>query len=109
MFLHPDDEADEYGDGYGSNERARAHASMTIMARSQGLIGGKGEALEKAKHFTKNGKQVVLFGSPVYSDLDAVMGYKWRMVFVGNAEAVRKFMDDTLRDNGEDLQVEVLK
>lgn len=112
MFLqHPDDRADEMGDGYGSNERARAHASCTIQARANGLIGGKAEALAKAKHFVKDGKQAVLFGAPRYSELDAVMGYKWSLVFVGNAEAVQKFLNKTLGDTGEgdDLQVEVVK
>lgn len=111
MFQHPDDRADEMGDGFGSNERARAHASMTIQARAAGLIGGKSAALEKAKRFVKNGIQAVLFGAPRYSELDAVMGYKWSLVFVGNAEAVRKFLDKTLGESGEgeDCMVEVVK
>ena len=106
---HPDDRADDFGDGYGSNERARAHASMTMMARASGMIGGKGEAQAKAKHFVKDGKQAVILGSPRYSELDAVMGYKWSLVFVGNADAVTKFLDKTLGDDGNDLQVEILK
>jgi len=112
MFLqHPDDRADDFGDGYGSNERARSHAFMTQMARANGLIGGKSDTLDKAKRFVKNGIQAVLFGAPRYSELDAVMGYKWSLVFVGNAEAVKKFLNKTLGDTGEgeDLQVEVVK
>lgn len=107
MFLqHPDDRADEMGDGYGSNERARAHQNMTMMARAEGVIGGKAEAKAKAKPFLKNGMQAVLIGVPRYNELDAVMGYKWSLDFVGNAEAVQKF----LNKNGDDeIQVEVIK
>jgi hypothetical protein len=105
---HPDDRADEAGDGFGSNERARAHASMTLMARAQGKIGNKSAVLEKARHFVKNGMQAVLFGSPQFSDLDAVMGYNWGLVFVGNAEAVRKFLDKALGDDDE-VQVDIVK
>lgn len=108
FLQHPDDRAEEMGDGFGSNERARAHASMTMVARATGQIGGKNEAIAKAKHFVKNGIQAVLFGAPRYSELDAVMGYKWSLVFVGNAEAVKKFLDKTTGD-GEDLQVEIFK
>lgn len=108
MFeLHPDDAADLAGDGFGSNERARAHANMTLMARNLGIIGGKGEALDKAKRFVKNGMQAVLFGFPRYSELDAIMGYKWSLVFVGNAGAVEKFLDKYAQD--EDLSVTVVK
>lgn len=108
MFgLHPDDAADLAGDGFGSNERARAHANMTLVARSEGLIGGKAGALAKAKHFIKNGMQAVLFGVPRYSDLDAVMGHKWSLVFVGNAGAVEKFLGKHAQD--EDLLVSVVK
>jgi 2-methylisocitrate lyase-like PEP mutase family enzyme len=112
MFLqHPDDLADEMGDGFGSNERARAHENMTMIARAEGLIGGKAEAIKRAKFFVKNGIQAVLFGAPRYSELDAVMGYKWSLVFVGNAGAVQKFLDKALGDTGEgdDLQVEIVK
>jgi hypothetical protein len=105
---HPDDLADEIGDGYGSNEHARAHASMTMVARSQGLIGGKAEAIEKARKFVKNGIQAVILGSPCYSELDAVMGYNWSLVLVGNADTVQKFLNK-LDEIGSDGQVKVIK
>jgi len=99
------------GDGFGSNEFARSHAFQTQIARSSDMIGGKAAVTEKARHFTKNGLQAVLFGAPAYSTLDAVMGYKWSLVFVGNEGAVKKFLDKTIGDTGEsdDLQVEVIK
>ena len=105
--MHPDDYADELGDGYGSNTFARDHAGETITAYSSGRIGNKGIARDKAKPFVKNGMQAVLFGSPRYSDRDAVMGYDWSMVFVGNEEAVRKFIDKT--GDCDELWVEVVK
>ncbi len=112
MYTREQEIQDErMGDGFGSNEFARSHAFQTQIARSDGLIGGKAEVIEKARRFTKNGLQAVLFGVPRYSTLDAVMGYKWSLVFVGNEEAVKKFLNKTLGDSGEgdDLQVEVIK
>lgn len=106
MPQHPDDIADEMGDGYGSNQFARAHAAATIEATANGEIGGKQAAIDKAKQFTKNGLSVVLCGSPRYSNMDAVMGYKWSIIFVGNEEAVDKFLD---RDDDDDCWIKVIK
>lgn len=101
-------DSDEFGDGYGSNEFARSHAFQAQVALNEGRI-GKGEAIDKAKKFVKNGLSAVIIGNPVYSTIDSVIGYKWHLVFVGNDSDVKKFIDSFPEEVLEECQMDVIK
>ncbi len=92
LFMSPEAEReyldDMAGDGYGSNELARAFAytSMTTPRTSRNA------ALRLAAPYLRNGLCAVIVRSTVYCrDTDAIIGDTHDLRLVGSREACAKF------------------
>jgi len=86
--MHPDDIADEIGDGYGSNTLARLFAE----SRREIRLVSRDAVLAKAKPYLANGLcAVITYGTVYCPRTDGIMGDSYALVGVGSREECEKF------------------